>query len=70
MQNIDVLWKECLHSDGEQCHQYQQNETHLSLQLIEHKHGEQCHQYQQNETHLSLQLIEHKQRRRHMTLKI
>jgi hypothetical protein len=37
MQNIDVLWKECLHSDGEQCHQYQQNETHLSLQLIEHK---------------------------------
>jgi hypothetical protein len=33
MQNIDVLWKECLHSDGEQCHQYQQNETHLSLHL-------------------------------------
>ena len=33
---ILLLWKESLNSDGQQFHQYQQNDQSLSPQLIEH----------------------------------
>jgi hypothetical protein len=39
--NTWCLWKENLNSDGQQCHQYQQNKESLNSD------GQQCHQYQQ-----------------------
>jgi hypothetical protein len=41
------LWKESLNSDGEQCHQYQQNE-----QWPRNSEGQQFHQYQKIEKSL------------------
>ena len=50
-----TLLKESLNSDGQQFHQYQQNNNHLSSELTEHtiwkeslnSDDQQFHQYQQ-----------------------
>jgi hypothetical protein len=36
--NINIfVWKECLNSDGQRFHQYQQKNNHHSSQTMEHK---------------------------------
>jgi hypothetical protein len=54
------LWKESLNSDGQQLHQYQQDE-----QSPLNSDGQQFHQYQQNKQ----QIIEHK-KEQHMMMEI
>jgi phosphoribulokinase len=46
-----VLLKESINSDGQQFHQYQQNELDMSARY--RRDGQQFHQYQQNEFDMS-----------------